>query len=91
MGISQKRNAQPGDLNLTTVSTDSLRNRLNRIYDAMRSRPRSLSNSGLFDYLWEMKELALLEGRNSVQVPTNWLEELEHDFPELTAEGGRGH
>jgi len=76
---------------LVTVSTDSLRNRLNRIYDAMRASPRSLSNSGLFDYLWEMKELALLEGRNSIEVPTTWLEELEHDFPELAAEGSRGH
>lgn len=80
----------PGDLKLVNVATDSLKDRLNRVYDALRSRPQTLSNSGLFDYLWEMKELALLEGRSTVQVPTTWLEELEDDINELS-EAGRGH
>jgi hypothetical protein len=80
----------PGDLKLVNVATDSLKDRLNKVYDALRSRPATLSNSGLFDYLWEMKELALLEGRSTVPVPTTWLEELEDSLSQLD-NAGRGH
>lgn len=32
---------------------------------------------GLFEYLWDLKEKALLERRSTVEVPSNWLQELE--------------
>lgn len=91
MGSSQSNNGTAKDLDLVSVATDSLRDKLNRVYDAMRSRPRTLSNSGLFEYLWEMKELALMEGRQSIQLPTTWLEDLDDDFQELIPEASRGH
>ena len=91
MGSSQSGNGNPGDLKLISVTTATLREKLNRIYDARRTSPSTLASSGLFDYLWEMKELALLERRQSVQVPTNWLEELEQDFSDILPESVRGN
>lgn len=76
---------------LVTVSTDNLKEKLNFMYDTMRGRPRALSSSGLFEYLWDLKELALLEGRQSVKVPTAWLAELEDDFDRIACQGGPGH
>ena len=77
--------------NMVSVPTDQLRDRLNRIYDAVRGNPRSYNTWGRFDYLWDLKELAVLEGRNCVQVPNLWLEELERIFVEMGDAGGRGH
>lgn len=87
MGSSQ----HSGDLKLTTVTTEQLRERLNRIYDAMRRNPRLVPNTGLFEHLWEMKEVALLEGRSHVQVPSGWLDALEQDVSGQSGEAGRGH
>ena len=91
MGRSQNNSGHSSDLKLDTVATESLRDKLNRIYDIMRTQPRTLSSSGLFEYLWELKEAALMEGRTFVQVPSTWLEELEQDFSELESDGIRGH
>ena len=80
-----------GDLKLVTVSTERLKDKLNQIYDVMRARPRALSGTGPFEYLWDLKELALMEGRNSVQVPNTWLEELDQDFARIDRESIVGH
>ena len=80
-----------GDLMLVTVTTETLKDKLNQIYDAMRARPRALSGAGLFEYLWDLKELALMEGRNSVQVPNTWLQELDDDFERVSHEVLVGH
>jgi len=80
MGGSHGSGSNSGDLKLVTVTTENLRERLNRMYDTMRSREKISPNAGLFEYLWDLKELALLEGRGDVQVPTTWLDELEHEF-----------
>ncbi len=87
MGTSQ----YSGDLKLTTVATGQLKERLNKIYDAMRRGPGHAPNTGLFEHLWELKEMALLEGRSHVQVPGGWLDELEHDISRDPGEAGRGH
>jgi hypothetical protein len=34
---------------------------------------------GLFEYLWDLKEKALMEQSKSVEVPSNWLEELSEN------------
>ncbi len=68
---------------LVTVSTTDLKARLNRIYKGMRSR-----EAGRFDYLWDLKELALLEGRKSVDVPETWLDELESDYNRTNTQQG---
>jgi hypothetical protein len=76
---------------MITLPTDQLRDRLNRIYQAVRGNSRTLAVWGRFDYLWDLKELAVLEGRNCVQVPDLWLEELERMYVELGDVSGRGH
>ena len=68
---------------LVTVSTTDLKARLNRIYKGMRGK-----EAGRFDYLWDLKELALLEGRKSVDVPETWLDELETDYNRANTQQG---
>ncbi len=69
---------------LVSVSTDALKDRLNRVYAGRRSQGKLLTDGipqGLFDYLWDLKEKALMERTTTVEVPGNWLEELEDDAP----------
>lgn len=56
-----------------TVSVDTLRDRLNQLYNSRLTLP----NEGMFEYLWDLKEQALMEGATTVDVPTTWLEDLE--------------
>ncbi len=58
------------------MDTPQLHERLNRIYQNVRDVP-SVECRRQFELLWDLKELALLERRLSVEVPTYWLEELE--------------
>lgn len=76
--------------NLTSLPTAQLRDRLNRIYDFMRGN-RSDSCLNRFDYLWDLKELAVSEGRNTVQIPDTWLEELERVVIDSSNGYGRAH
>ncbi len=64
---------------MMTITTLSLKDRLNRMYNVIRHHPQPTAMAGLFEYLWDLKEVALIEGRNSVQVPAIWLDELEYD------------
>ncbi len=68
------------DSNSTTVNTSHLQERLNRIYQALRKQPQLKTNTGLFDYLWDLKEAAILEGKAKVQIPAKSLEELESNL-----------
>ncbi len=72
-------NNKPGAANekLVKVNTADLKERLNRFYRGMRSASGNRLDSGRFDYLWDLKELALMEGRQSIDVPESWLEEIE--------------
>ena len=56
-----------------TVKVDALRDRLNQLYNSRLTLP----NEGLFEYLWDLKEQALMEGATSVDVPVTWIEDLE--------------
>lgn len=70
---------------LVSVSTDALKDQLNRVYAGRRSQGKLLTDGipqGLFDYLWDLKEKALMEHNATVEVPGNWLDELEHDAPQ---------
>lgn len=70
--------ASPGE-KMVQVSTAELRIRLNRLYNRMRSASGQ-GDLGRFDYLWDLKELALMEGRPTVDVPETWLDEMEKGF-----------
>jgi hypothetical protein len=76
---------------LTTVKTDQLKERLNRLYGAVRTNMSAFSHWTRFDYLWDLKELAVLEGRNNVEIPEQWLDELEKVYVEVGTCAGRAH
>lgn len=60
-----------------SIQTRQLHQRLNGLYSKLRdasSERRRLQ----FDVLWDLKELALLEQRQLVEIPATWLDELEH-------------
>lgn len=75
MGSAKFSNQE--NIKLASVSTNTLKERLNGIYRTMQRRPETMITPGLFEYLWDLKELALLEGKPSVEVPEPWLAELE--------------
>lgn len=60
--------------NSKMLNTDQLRERLNRIYSAMKSQGRQPAR---FYDLWDLKELALMNHQETVVVPSGWLEEIE--------------
>lgn len=78
---SQKK--PPSTEKIVSVKTSDLRQRLNALYARMRGNAaqRQFGDSGRFDYLWDLKELALMKGSQSVDVPESWLEELEKSMP----------
>ncbi len=78
MGSSKENKANE----VVSVSTDALKDKLNRVYQGRRGQGNLSAdtlNPGLFDYLWDLKEKALMERRSSVEVPGNWLDELQDD------------
>lgn len=89
---SSNMNGGVGNEKLITVTTDVLKDRLNRVYSQLHTATetrtsKSASQERLFEYLWDLKEMALLEGKSSVELPKNWLDELEQD----TIVGTRSH
>lgn len=78
-------------IDLMTVKTEILRDKLNKLYDVLRVRPQAQTYWGRFSYLWDLKELALLERRESVQVPTQWLDEFEQFYVREEFIPGRAH
>lgn len=79
------------NMQLVTVRTDHLKERLNKLYDVVRGSAGTYSYWGRFDYLWDLKELAVIEGKNAVQIPDYWLDELERVYVEFGDFDGRGH
>lgn len=80
MGSHDEKEAKPlASDKLVNLTTSDLRERLNRLYARMRntSGERKLGDNGRFDYLWDLKELALMQGTKSVDIPESWLEDLE--------------
>jgi hypothetical protein len=67
---------------LVSVEVEALKEKLNHVYQVgmlmghKNGRSGSL-DSGLFTYLWDLKEKAIVEHKAQVDVPTNWLEELD--------------
>lgn len=59
------------------IQTLQLHQRLNSLYQQLR-HTSSVQRRLQFDVLWDLKELALLEHRQLVDIPATWLDELEH-------------
>ncbi len=65
---------------LVKIEVDNLKQSLNHAYKTRKNNRNILSHDGLFEYLWDLKEKALIEGQKSVEIPTSWLEELDSDL-----------
>ena len=75
-------NQQKQTSKIVSVSTDTLKEQLNKAYDGRGHNSKLMTNDqrqGLFEYLWDLKEKALMEHSKSVEVPSNWLEELSEN------------
>lgn len=75
-----KSDNNPDILKLVTksISTSTLKEKLNSYYASARSNLSVQSQKEHFDYLWDLKERAILEGKQTVEVPEEWMTELEH-------------
>lgn len=79
MGSQKARTFGIGAENCSMVSmkTAALKDRLNNLYGTLKQSQGRKAEAGLFDYLWDLKEQALKEGKSLVDVPETWLDELE--------------
>lgn len=64
---------------MVAIGTNELKEKLNKAYC---SRFQKTGNSpklsdGLFNYLWDLKEKALLEHQTHIEIPDTMLDELE--------------
>lgn len=76
MGTASERFVVMFNEDSSSMSTPQLRQRLNRLFTNNRIKG-SEQRRRQFDLLWDVKELALMERRQSVEIPTGWLDELE--------------
>lgn len=64
---------------IVVVATSELRERLNHYYSlAKDSRQREFKADHFYD-LWDLKELALLQEKDTVCVPAPWFDEIKSD------------
>ncbi len=79
MGTAKKK----GNNEMISVETGVLKERLNKLYQNRRGQGHRLdmpgATEGLFEYLWDLKEKALLDREAKVEVPRNWLDQLEQE------------
>jgi len=69
-----EKRSEPG---LRRVSTCSLREKLSFMYARSKLKNARFYQPRYVDYLWDLKETALVTGETSVEVPEEWLKELE--------------
>lgn len=79
--FSDARQFQQPAQKLVRIETLRLRDRLNKLYDRLRSnscQPMDTQSKDCFTRLWDIKEQALISGDQSVLIPARWLDDLEH-------------
>jgi uncharacterized protein with von Willebrand factor type A (vWA) domain len=59
------------------VSTQTLKEKLNNFYALSKAQLSLVPQREHFDYLWDLKEKAIIEGKSSIEVPEEWLSELD--------------
>ncbi len=79
--VTKQRAAQTGivtnETELVKVDLATLQNNLNKLFASKNRRQLSRIYQDDFDYLWDLKELALLEKKQLVEVPGTWLSEMD--------------
>jgi hypothetical protein len=62
---------------MISVETSQLKEKLNRMFTEMHGSKADRSHDSVFDRLWDLKEMAILEGKKTVDLPSQWLSELD--------------
>ncbi|MCW5824646.1 MAG: hypothetical protein KIT34_17745 [Cyanobacteria bacterium TGS_CYA1] len=79
--VTKQRTAQAGvptnETELVKVDIATLQDNLNKLFARQNRRKMSKLYQDDFDYLWDLKELALLEKKQLVEVPGTWLSEMD--------------
>jgi hypothetical protein len=70
------------EIEMTEIPTKFLQEKLNKFYNLLRTTPKDPSSSGLFDYLWDLKELALVNHEDTIDIPSKWLVQLDERIDE---------
>ena len=75
---SQKPSTGASEKAMVTIETTNLKQRLNDAFVNLHGKgsPSSMHDAN-FDRLWDLKESAILEGKNTVELPGQWLSELD--------------
>ena len=62
---------------MKSISVRTLQDKLNSLYRRGRAQDQAPGRPRHIDYLWDLKEMALIAGKSAVEVPVEWLVELE--------------
>jgi hypothetical protein len=65
---------------VVSMQTSQLKEKLNQVFNGIHGRQtgsRAIQRDPAFDKLWDLKESAILEGRATVELPKQWVAELD--------------
>lgn len=62
---------------MKTIGVRTLQDKLNSLYYRTRGKHQTAGQPRHMEYLWDLKEMALIAGKTRVEVPKEWLIELE--------------
>jgi hypothetical protein len=69
--------SQRSERSIITIATTSLKKRLNDAFVNLHGKGALAKHDANFDRLWDLKESAILEGKRTVELPGQWLSELD--------------
>jgi hypothetical protein len=75
-----RKSAGNASQSVVSMQTSQLKEKLNQVFNGIHGRQtgcRAISRDAAFDKLWDLKESAILEGRSTVELPTQWIAELD--------------
>jgi DNA phosphorothioation-dependent restriction protein DptG len=77
---SSRRSAGTEAQAVVSMQTSQLKEKLNQVFNGIHARQtgsRAIARDAAFDKLWDLKESAILEGRKTVELPKQWVAELD--------------
>ena len=75
--MSKRTKTNTESRTMQTVCVRTLQDKLNSLY-RLRGKHQAAGQPRHMEYLWDLKEMALIAGKSTVEVPKEWLLELEH-------------
>ena len=72
---------------MKTVPLPLLKEKLNALYWRAKQLNQTACHSERFNLIWDLKEKALVEGKAAVEIPGDWLQELDLAEGDQIAQG----